>query len=72
MIPSGPHKFKNALSDSIIFLDKEFDLVLDVMRATSREVGRIKSVLSYRLTKIVSFCPDERATLEVLPNLTVD
>jgi hypothetical protein len=37
MIPSGSHKFKNALSDSIIFLDKEFDLVLDVMRISSRE-----------------------------------
>jgi hypothetical protein len=41
MIPSGPHKFKNALSDPIIFPDKEFDLVLDVG----------KSVLSHRLLK---------------------
>ena len=49
MILSGLHKFKNALSDSIIFLDKEFDLVLG-----------IKSVLAYRLTKTVSFSPEER------------
>jgi hypothetical protein len=31
MILSGLHKFKNALSDSIIFLDKEFDVVIDVV-----------------------------------------
>ena len=31
-----------------------------------------ESVLAYRLTKIVSFSPYERAFTKMLPNLTVD
>ncbi len=37
MILNSGYLDKNSLQDRIIFLDKEFDLVLDVMRPTSRE-----------------------------------
>jgi hypothetical protein len=54
MIPSGPHKFKNALSDSIIFLDKEFDLVLDVgMPPASRGGKPCFSVIAVKARKIL-------------------
>ncbi len=42
------------------------------MPSSSREEDGIKSVSAYRLTKIVSFSPDERAFTLMLPNLTVN
>jgi hypothetical protein len=50
MLNSG-YLNKNSLQDRIIFLDKEFDLVLDVMRATSREVARIKVCIAVQIDK---------------------
>ena len=49
-------------------------LVVDVIyRLSSREDNRFsKSVLAYRLTKIVSFSPDERLFYKIVPILTVD
>jgi hypothetical protein len=51
MILSGLHKFKNALLDLIIFLDREFDLVFDVMPPTSREVGGMKVCIVVQIDK---------------------
>jgi hypothetical protein len=51
MILNSGYLDKNSLQDKVIFLDKEFDLVLDVMRATSREVARRKVCIGVQIDK---------------------
>jgi hypothetical protein len=51
MILSGLHKFKNVLSGSIIFLDKEFDLVLDGMPPPSQEGSGMKVCIVVQIDK---------------------
>jgi hypothetical protein len=41
------------MSDSIIFLDKEFDLVLDVMRSASREADRMKVCIAVQIDRLL-------------------
>ena len=65
------HSIKTQQHAIEVFPTREFDLVLDVMRSTSREVEGMNLYCHTELTKIVSFCPDERAFTEMLPNLTV-
>lgn len=61
MIPVWLHKFNNALSNSIVFVNEEFELVVDGFIGWPR--GRPTysvSELAYRLTKCVSFSPGSR------------
>jgi hypothetical protein len=66
------HSMKTQQHAIELFPTREFDLMLDVIRPTSREVGRMQVCIVVQIDKIVSFCPDERAFTEMLPNLTVD
>jgi hypothetical protein len=45
------HSIKTQQHAFEVFLDKEFDLVLDVMRATSREVARMKVCIVVQIDK---------------------
>jgi hypothetical protein len=61
MILSGLHKFKNDLSDSIVFVNEDFELVVDgfIGYPRGRPTDSV-SELAYRLTKTVSFSPGSR------------
>jgi hypothetical protein len=73
MILNSGYLDKNSQQNRIIFLDREFDLVLDDgIRPTSREVGRMQVCIVDTLTKIVSFHPNERLFYKIVPILTVD
>ena len=51
MILAGLHKFKNALSDSIVLQAKEFEIGGSVMRVPSREGTRIQVCIVARIDK---------------------
>ena len=51
MILNSGYLNKNSLQDRIIFLDKEFDLVLDVMPPASREAGGMKVCIVVQIDK---------------------
>jgi len=45
---------------------RDFDLVLDVIRPTSREVGRMKVCIVAQIDKDCWFLPDERPLTQVM------